>query len=94
MTNATISPVVGAQFTSRTLVAVCVSSTSANLYLVMNETMEVHERAHAFHANKDALTLQTITPRLQLDALGNQLNLPATVDGVIHVWIWYFQDNW
>ena len=59
----------------------------------MDETMEVHERAHAFHVNKTALASQTITPQLQLDDLGNQLNLSATVDGVIHDWIRYFQDN-
>ena len=93
MTGATIAPVAGAQFTPRTLVAVCVGSYTVNLYLVVDETMEVHERAHAFHVNKDALALQTITPRLQLDALGNQLNLPAMVDGVIHDCIRYFQDN-
>ena len=89
MTNATIAPVVSAQFTPRTLVAICVGSTSVNLYPVLDDTIEVHERAHAFHVNKAALALQTITPRLQLDALGNQLKLAATVDGVIHNWIWY-----
>ena len=62
MTDATIAPVAGAQFTTRTLVAVCVGSTSVNLYLVVDETMEVHERAHAFHANKAALASQPITP--------------------------------
>jgi hypothetical protein len=60
----------------------------------MYETMEVHERAHAFRVNKASLASQTITPQLQLDALGNQLKLPAMVDGVIHNWIQYFQDNW
>ena len=62
MTNATIAPVAGAQFTPRTLVAVCGSSTSVNLYPAVDETMEVHERAHAFHVNNAALTLKTITP--------------------------------
>ena len=56
--------------------------------------MKVHERAHTFHANKAALDSHTIPTRLQLDALGNQLNLAATVDGVIHNWLWYYQDNW
>ena len=60
----------------------------------MDETREVHECAHAFHINKAALTLQIISTQLQLDALGNQLNLAATVDGVIHNWIHYYQDNW
>ena len=65
-----------------------------DLYLVVDETMEVHERAHTFRINKAALALQIRTPRRQLDALGNQLNLLAMVDGVIHDWIRYFQDNW
>ena len=56
--------------------------------------MAVHERAHAFHLDKAALASQPITIRLQLDALGNQLNLAATMDGVIQDWTRYFQDNW
>ena len=55
MTNATIEPVAGAQFTPRTLVAVCVGSNTVNLYPGVDKTMEVHERAHAFQANKSAL---------------------------------------
>ena len=90
MTDATIAPVAGAQFNPRTLVAVCIGSTSVNLFPVVDETMEVHERAYTFHVNKAALAPQTITPCLQIDALGNQLNLPATVDGVIHDWLRYF----
>ena len=53
----------------------------------MDETMEVHEGAPAFHVNKAALGPQTITPHLQLEALGNQLSLAATVDGVVYDWI-------
>ena len=71
MTNATITPVAGSQFTQRPLVAVRVGSYTVNLYPVVDETMEVHERAHAFHLNKAALALQTIPIRLQLDTLGN-----------------------
>ena len=83
MNNATIAPVAGAQFTPRTLVTICLGSNSVNLYPVVDENMEVHERSHTFPVNKAALALQTIIPRLQLDALGNQLNLLAKVDGVI-----------
>ena len=64
MTEATIAPVAGAQFTPKILVAVRVGSNSVNLYSVMYETMEVHERAHTFHVNTAALALQTITPQL------------------------------
>jgi hypothetical protein len=56
--------------------------------------MEVHERAHAFHVNKTTLASQSIPIRLQLDALGNQLNLAVTMDGVIQDWTRYFQDHW
>ena len=73
---------------------VCVGSTSVNLYPVVDDTMQTHERVHAFQINKAALALQNITPRLQLDALGNQRNLLATVNGVVHDWLQYFQDNW
>jgi hypothetical protein len=56
--------------------------------------MEVHKRAHAYHVNKAALLAQTIPTRLQLDVLGNQLNLAATMDGVLQEWTRYFQDHW
>ena len=92
MTNATISPVAGSQYTLRSLVAVCIGSYTVNLYPVVDETMEVHERAHAFHVNKAALSLQTIPTQLQLDALGNQLNLVVMMDGVIHDWLRHYQD--
>jgi hypothetical protein len=94
MSDAAITPVAGGQFTPRTLVAVCVSSYTVNLYPVVDETMEVHERAHAYHVNKAALSAQTIPTRLQLDALGNQLNLAAKMDGVLQEWTRYFQDHW
>jgi len=94
MTDATIAPVAGAQFTPRTLVAVCIGSYTVNLYPVVDETMEAHERTHAFHVSKAALALQTIPTQLQIDTLGNQLNLVATLDGVIHDWFRYYQDSW
>ena len=94
MSDSAITPVAGGQFTPRTLVAVRVSSYTVNLYPVVDETMEVHERAHAYHVNKAALSAQTIPTHLQLDALGNQLNLAATMDGVLQEWTRYFQDHW
>jgi hypothetical protein len=51
MTKSTIAPVAGSQFTLRSLAAVCIGSYTVNLYLVVDETMEVHERAHMFHIN-------------------------------------------
>ena len=64
MTNATIPPVAGSQFTLRSLVAVRIGSYTVNLYPVVDETMEVHLRTHAFHINKAALSLQTIPTQL------------------------------
>ena len=80
MSDATITSVTGGQFTPKTLVAVRVSSYTVNLYPVVVETMEVHERAHVYYFNNAALASQTIPIRLQLNALGNQLNLAATMD--------------
>jgi hypothetical protein len=94
MSDATITPVAGRQFTPRTMVAVRVGNYTVNLYPVGNETMEVHKRAHAYHVIKAALAAQTIPIRLQLDALGNQLNLAATMDGVLQEWTRYFQYHW
>jgi hypothetical protein len=56
--------------------------------------MATHERAHAFHINKTALSSQNIDLRVQLDALGHQLNLSAMVEGVITDWLRYFYDRW
>ena len=94
MSNASITPGTGVQFTPRSMVAFCVSSFTVNLYPVVDETMAVHERAHAFHVNKATLASQPIPIQLQLDALGNQLNLAATMDGVIQDWTRYFQEHW
>ena len=94
MSDAANAPVTGSQFTPMSLVAIRVSSYTVNLYPVVEENMEVHEPAYAFHVNKAALASQTIPTRLQLDALGNQLNLAATMDGVIQDWTRHFQDCW
>ena len=56
MSDAAITPVTGGQFTPRTLVAVRVSSYTVNLYPVVDETMEVHKGAHAYHVNKAGRT--------------------------------------
>jgi len=56
--------------------------------------MATHERAHAFHINKIALSSQNMDLRVQLDALGHQLNLSATIKGVINNWLQYFYDRW
>jgi glycine cleavage system regulatory protein len=81
-------------FAPRAFVPVTVGHTAVNLYPVINQSMPPHERAHAFHINVTALSSQSIDLRAQLDALGHQLNLSATVDGVIQYWLHHFYDRW
>ncbi len=64
------------------------------LYPVVDPSMPPHEHAHAFHINKTILAAQNINTRLQLDALGTQFNLSATVDGTINNWFRFFYDSW
>ncbi len=61
---------------------------------VVDTTMQVHERAHAFQINKTALSSQAIELCVMLDALGAQLNLSASVEGIIEEWLRFFQDSW
>ena len=81
-------------FAPRALVPVNIGRGMVNLYPIIDQTMATHERAHAFHINKTALSSQNVDLRVQLDALGHQLNLSATVDGVINDWLRYFYDRW
>ena len=85
---------VGTSFAPKTLVPVSVGRTTMNLYPVVDTTMLVHEHAHAFQINKTALLLQALKLRVMLDALGAQLNLSASVEGMIEEWLWFFQDSW
>ena len=77
-------PVVGTSFAPKTLVPVSVGRTIVNLYPVIDTTMLVHKRAHAFQINKTALSPQALKLRVMLDALGAQLNLSASVKGMIN----------
>ena len=83
-----------APFALCALVPVTVGRTAVNLYPVIDQGMPPHERAHAFHINITALSSQSIDLRAQLDALGHQLNLSVTVDGVIQDWLRHFYDRW
>ncbi len=56
--------------------------------------MLVHKHAHAFQINKTALLLQALELHVMLDALGAQLNLSASIEGMIEEWLWFFQDSW
>jgi hypothetical protein len=95
MTNATPRATSsGGPFAPRALVPINVGRATVNLYPIIDQSMATHERAHAFHINKTALSSQNIDLRVQLDALGHQLNLSATVKGIITDWLRYFYDRW
>ncbi len=93
MTNSTPRPASSSgPFAPLALVPVNIGRGTVDLYPVIDQTMATHEQAHAFHINNTALSLQNIDLQVQLDALGHQLNLSATVDGVINNWLRYFYD--
>ncbi len=95
MTDSKLPTLHDTLFASRALVPVSVGRTTVNLYPVINPSMPVEERAHAFQVNKTALASAPIDLRVQLDALGQQLNLAATVNGVHDDWLRFcFQDSW
>jgi len=75
-------------------VPVAVGRTSVNLYAIIDPGMHVEERAHTFQINKTALASTPVDLRDQLNALGQQLNLAATVDGIRDDWLHFFHDNW
>jgi hypothetical protein len=56
--------------------------------------MPNYECVYVYHFNTAALCLLPITPVAYLDALGNQLNAAATVDGNKFDWINYYKKNW
>ncbi len=84
----------GTPFAPFLLVPVWVGPTTISLYPVINPLMQPHKRAHALQINKTALSAQNINLRLQLNALGMQLNLSAMVDGTINDWFCFFYDSW
>ena len=94
MTDTKLPASHGTPFAPRALVPVAVGRTLVNLYAVIDPGMHVEERAHAFQINKTALASTPVDLRVQLDALGQQLNLAATVDGVHDDWLRFFHDSW
>ena len=84
----------GRPFDPRALVPINIGRAMVNLCPIIDQSMATHERARDFHINKTALSSQNIDLHVQLDALGHQLNLSATVKGVITDWLWYFYDCW
>jgi hypothetical protein len=87
MTNTKLPALHGTTFAPRALVPVAVGHTTVNLYAVIDPGMQVEERAHAYQINKTALASAPVDLRVQLDALGQQLNLAAMVDGVQDDWL-------
>ncbi len=76
------------------LIPVSVGRFTINLYPVVDRTMSIQERAHAFQINKTALLSLALDLRVMLDALGAQLDLSASVEGMIKEWLRLFQDSW
>ena len=87
------APDSGGPFIPRALVPMSIGRSTVSLYPIIDPSMATHERAHTYHINKTALSSQNIDLRVQLDALGHQLNLSATVEGVINDWLRYFYDR-
>jgi hypothetical protein len=94
MSNPPVPASLGTPFAPCLLVQVRVRPATIGLYPVVNPSMPPQEHAHAFHINKTALAAQNINIRLQLDALGTQLNLSAMVDSTINNWFCFFYDSW
>ena len=84
----------GTPFAPQALVPVHVGHTTVNLCAIIDPGMHVEERAHAFQINKTALASMPVDLRVQLDALGQQLNLAATVDSIRDDWLRFFHDSW
>lgn len=81
-------------FVPRPLVVVQVGRLQVSLYPVVDPSMPVFERAHAFQVVKSALEALSIDKRQLLDALGAQLNCSAIVDGLVHDWRYLFDSTW
>ncbi len=94
MTDTKLPALQGTPFAPRALVPVTVGHTLVNLYAIIDPGMHVEEHAHAFQINKTALASTPVNLQVQLDALGQQLNLPATVDGVRDDWLCFFHNSW
>jgi hypothetical protein len=94
MTNTKLPASHGTPFAPRAPVPVAVGRTSVNLYAVLNPGMHVEEGTHVFQINKTALASTPVDLRVRLDALGQQLNLAATVDSVRDNWLRFFHNSW
>jgi hypothetical protein len=94
MSEAAVVTQAGAPFAPRALVPISVGRLTVYMYPCIDSTMLPHERARVYHINLTALTSQNLDLRLQLDALNHQLNLQATLDGVVNDWLRFFNNHW
>jgi hypothetical protein len=78
------APTPGTPLAPRALMPINVGWSTVDLYPIIDQTMQPHKHAHVFYINKTTLSSQSINLHVQLDAFGNQLNLSATVDGLIN----------
>jgi hypothetical protein len=76
------------------LKAIQVDKQTLNLYPVVDSSMKLPERAHAFQTNKMALSIPGIDRHAMLDTLGTQLNLSAIINGILGDWTRHFHRNW
>jgi hypothetical protein len=94
MSKAAVVAQAGAPFAPRALVPISVGRSTVYVYPCIDSTMLPHDCTHAHHINLTALNSQNLDLRLQLNALGHQLNLQAMVDGVVNDWLRFFCDHW
>jgi hypothetical protein len=94
MADSNAQSVAGTLFAPQALVMGLDGCTTVNLYPVVDYTMMVHERAHAFQINKTALLSQALDLHVMLDTWGQQLNLSASVEGMIEECLHHVQDSW
>jgi hypothetical protein len=94
MTDSKLPVLHGTPFAPRALVPIAVGCATFNVYPVIDPSMPVEERAHAYQVNKTALASAPVDLLVQLDVLGQQLNLAATVDGVRDDWLRFFHHSW
>jgi hypothetical protein len=81
MTDTKLPALHGTPFAPRALVPVAVGHTTVILYAIIDPGMQVKERNHVYQINKTALVSMPVNLRVQLNALGQQLNLALTVNG-------------
>jgi len=81
-------------FTPKALVPIKVVGQHVHLYPIIDETMEVHERAYAHHVNKTNLSLLDTSPRQVMTAFGHQIGQSTAIEGEMTDFLRRFSDQW